>query len=199
MIVFQYSKIDGAEYLSHLDLLHHIDRTLRRAGIPIAYSQGYHPHPRIFLNNPLGTGIKSVAEYAAVETDWTGDFKQVFNCHAPRGVQCIRWDYAAKNPNFAAEIKSAQYRLEGVTPFDTEQFLTQTEILVDDQRGRPIDMRPRILSLAFEGKMLLAELSCGSENLRPDFLLGYLCKLYGGTGGEILKLSVAPAYPLTKE
>ena len=61
MIAFRYTKKDGAEYLSHLDLLRHIYRTLRRAGIPVAYSQGFHRHPRIFLNNPLGTGIKSVA------------------------------------------------------------------------------------------------------------------------------------------
>ncbi len=49
MIAFRYTKTDGAEYLSHLDLLRHIDRTLRRAGIKVKMSEGFHPHPKIFI------------------------------------------------------------------------------------------------------------------------------------------------------
>ena len=58
MIAFKYTKTDGAEYISHLDMLRHIDRTLRRAGIEVEYSQGYHKHPRIFMGNPLALGVK---------------------------------------------------------------------------------------------------------------------------------------------
>ena len=58
MIAFRYTKTDGAEYLSHLDLLRHIDRTLRRAGIKVKMSEGFHPHPKIFMNKPRGLGIK---------------------------------------------------------------------------------------------------------------------------------------------
>ena len=87
MICFKYTKTDGAEYLSHLDLLRHIDRTLKRACIDVKKSEGFHPHPRIFMNNPLGLGIKSVAEYCAVETDFDGDFKEAFNANSPKGVK----------------------------------------------------------------------------------------------------------------
>ena len=45
MIAFKYTKTDGAEYLSHLDLLRHITRTLRRSGIQVNASEGFHPHP----------------------------------------------------------------------------------------------------------------------------------------------------------
>ena len=63
MIAFRYTKTDGAEYLSHLDLMRHIDRTMRRAGIKTAFTEGFSPHPKIYMNNPLGLGIRSVAEY----------------------------------------------------------------------------------------------------------------------------------------
>jgi radical SAM-linked protein len=199
MIVFRYNKIDGAEYLSHLDVLRHIDRTLRRAQIPILYSGGYHPHPRIFLNNPLGTGIKSVAEYGAIETNWTGDFKAIFNNHAPKGLQCVEWDYCEKNPNFAYEITSCRYRLAGVAPFDVNEILEQPTIEITDSRGRLIDMRSRIYELYQQNGYVYARLGCGTENLRPDLLLAYLCERYGGKAGEILKTEVFPAYPLLKK
>jgi radical SAM-linked protein len=198
MIVFRYTKTDGAEYLSHLDVLRHIDRTLRRANIPILYSGGYHPHPRIFLNNPLGTGIKSIAEYGAIETSWTGDFKAIFNAHAPKGLQCMEWDYADKNPNFAYEITSCRYLLAGVAPFNADEILQQTSIMITDSRGRLIDMRPRILELSQQDEYVYARLRCGTENLRPDLLQSYLCERYGGKAGEIIKTVVYPAYPLTK-
>ena len=60
MIAFKYTKTDSAEFLSHLDLLRHVYRTLRRAQIPVAMSEGYHAHARIFLNNPLPVGVRSV-------------------------------------------------------------------------------------------------------------------------------------------
>ena len=75
MIAFKYTKTDGAEYISHLDLLRHLDRTLRRAGIKVEYSQGYHKHPRIFMCNPLALGVRSVSEYCTADAIYEGDFK----------------------------------------------------------------------------------------------------------------------------
>ena len=59
MIAFKYTKTDGAEYLSHLDLLRHIERTLRRAGIKVNLSEGFPSRqPENFLNNPArGWGL----------------------------------------------------------------------------------------------------------------------------------------------
>ena len=58
MIAFKYTKTDGAEYLSHLDLLRHLDRTFKRAGIQVKTSEGFHPHPKNFINKTLGVGNK---------------------------------------------------------------------------------------------------------------------------------------------
>ena len=94
MIAFRYTKTDGAEYIPHLDLLRHIDRTLRRAGIAVAYSEGFHKHPRIFLGNPLALGVRSVSEYGAIDSEFDGDFEREFNARSPAGdkVSCMQKD-----------------------------------------------------------------------------------------------------------
>lgn len=194
MIAFQYTKTDGAEYLSHLDVLRHIDRTLRRAGIVIKYSEGFSPHPRIFLNNPLGTGIKSVAEYGVIETDFDGDFKTLFNANAPKGLQCVDWGFVTVNPNFADSLTKCTYRATGITPFDVNDVLSLTEWVVVDSRGRTVDIRPRLSDLRFEGDVLYFTCGYGKTNLRPDLLCDLLCQRFGGRTGEILKTASHPIF-----
>ncbi|MBT4484317.1 MAG: DUF2344 domain-containing protein, partial [Candidatus Latescibacteria bacterium] len=60
----QYTKNSANRFTGHLDIVRVFDRTFRRAGIPVAYSQGFHPHPSISFGHPLPLGIKSRAEYA---------------------------------------------------------------------------------------------------------------------------------------
>lgn len=189
MICFKYTKTDGAEYLSHLDLLRHIDRTLKRAGIDVKKSEGFHPHPKIFMNNPLGLGIKSVAEYCAVETDFDGDFKEAFNANSPKGVKCVDFKIVTENPNYAFTIERCTYSADGITPFDVDEFLSRKEIVITDRRGRTADVRPRIYSVErLDGKLIFT-LGCGQNNLRPDLFCEVLEKESGGKATNITKIS----------
>ncbi len=63
-IRMKFTKSGAFRYTGHLDMVRVFDRTLRRSGIPIAYSQGFHPHPKLSFGPPLPLGMKSVAEYA---------------------------------------------------------------------------------------------------------------------------------------
>ncbi len=188
MIAFRYTKTDGAEYLSHLDLLRHIYRTLRRAGIEVAVSCGYHAHARIFLNNPLAVGVKSVAEYGAVDCVYPGDFREAFNAFSPDGIKCVQSRILQSNPNYANSIESCAYAAAGLPPFDAEEILNQKSIVITDLRGRETDIRPRILSLDSNGGKTLFTLGCGTRNLRPDLFCAYLSSRYGGKATEIIKL-----------
>jgi radical SAM family uncharacterized protein/radical SAM-linked protein len=60
----KYSKTGPVRFIGHLDLVRLFDRTMRRAGIPVAYSQGFHPHPKISFGPPLPLGMQSTAEFA---------------------------------------------------------------------------------------------------------------------------------------
>lgn len=188
MIAFRYTKTDGAEYLSHLDLLRHVYRTLRRAGIRVEMSGGFHPHPNIFMNNPLGLGIKSVAEYCAVDAVFDGDFKEAFNALSPHGVKCSGFREVSANPNYAESIKSCAYTARGIGPFDPQEILQQKSIVICDLRGRQTDIRERIYSLACADGEISFTLGCGQKNLRPDLFCAYLQGLYGGAAREIIKV-----------
>ena len=189
MIAFKYTKTDGAEYLSHLDLLRHLDRTFKRAGIQVKTSEGFHPHPKIFMNHPLGLGIKSVAEYCAVDTDFAEDFKEAFNANSPEGVKCVDFEKVSENPNYAYTIERCTYSADGIAPFDTESFLLKNQLVISDKRGREVDIRPRIYSLEFTNGKLVFTLGCGENNLRPDLFCEILEKQFGGKAVNILKIS----------
>ena len=187
MIAFRYTKTDGAEYISHLDLLRHIDRILRRAGIEVGYSQGFHKHPRIFMGNPLALGVKSVSEYCTVDAATDKDFAQLFNRFSPEGVKCLAWKNTEQNPNFAESIKACRYEAIGLAPFDEREILEQKSIIITDLRGRSVDIRPRICSIEHLGDKLIFTLCCGEKNLRPDLFCSYISQTYGGCAADILK------------
>jgi radical SAM-linked protein len=187
VIAFKYTKIDGAEYLSHLDLLRHVDRTLRRAGIAIERSEGFNKHPRIFLNNPLGLGIKSVAEYATIDTPFTGDFKELFNKFSPAGVKCLDYKIVDKNQNYANSIIKCRYEVEGIAPFDESQILNAESIVITDTRDRQVDIRTRIYLIERVGDKLSFVLGCGENNLRPDLFCSYLENNFGGKAEGLIK------------
>lgn len=58
----RFSRGEELKYISHLDLMRLWERALRRAGIPMAYTEGFSPHPRISLAVPLPIGVTSEAE-----------------------------------------------------------------------------------------------------------------------------------------
>jgi radical SAM-linked protein len=60
---------DPVKYISHLDLLRAWERILRRAGLPLAYSLGYNPHPRITIAMPLPVGCTGEREVVDVLLD----------------------------------------------------------------------------------------------------------------------------------
>jgi len=62
-----FSKTEAGRYLSHLDLARAMERGLRRAKAPLAFSEGYNPHPKIAFASALAVGTTGRREYADVE------------------------------------------------------------------------------------------------------------------------------------
>ncbi len=63
----RYRRGEALKWTGHLDMVRVWDRLLRRAGVPVAYSQGYHPHPRIRYSPPLPVGLVSDDEYVDLD------------------------------------------------------------------------------------------------------------------------------------
>ncbi|MGL5960957.1 MAG: TIGR03936 family radical SAM-associated protein [Cetobacterium sp.] len=62
-----FDKYDEMRFISHLDMLRFADRLLKKAHIPMKYTQGFHPRPRISLGNPISLGTEAFNELMDIE------------------------------------------------------------------------------------------------------------------------------------
>ncbi len=190
MLVARYCKEDGAEYISHLDTLRHLQKILIRAKIPVEYSKGYNPHMLVYMSAPLGVGIKSRAEYFAVETNFDAkDFPELFNRFCPSGFKCLCAVNTQKKVNLQADMDSAEYLITGINDFDVDKILSATEFKVIDKRGEEKEVRERILGLKKCDNGLIATLSFGNYTLRPDVFGEKVAELFGGEVEDVIKLN----------
>ena len=114
MITLKYDKKGALAYVSHIDLLRHMERTLRRADLPVRYSQGYNPHMLVNLGITLPLGVASLCEYVTVDVDCTPeDFLERYNRACPAGLVGTACWQVDKNPNLAGVVVAADYRFEG--------------------------------------------------------------------------------------
>jgi radical SAM family uncharacterized protein/radical SAM-linked protein len=84
-----FSKLGEARFLGHLELVHAFHRAARRAHIPVAYSQGFHPKPRFSFGQPIPLGTESMAEQFAIRlTEYVKPdrLKNSLGGEMPRGI-----------------------------------------------------------------------------------------------------------------
>ena len=85
-----YTKLGQARYFGHLELVNIFHRALKRAGIAVRFSEGFHPKPKISFDNPLPVGIESQQErFVITVADNTRprDVKDRLNLHLPAGLE----------------------------------------------------------------------------------------------------------------
>jgi len=91
-IIFSFSKQETAVFHPHLGLLEIFYMTFLRADIPIVYTHGFNPLPKLEIASPLSLGIKAGAEIASIETDRyfsAEKFKKSLNKFFPEGLQVV--------------------------------------------------------------------------------------------------------------
>jgi len=185
----QYSKRGSASYISHLDLVRTLERAFRRAGLPIAYSEGFNPHPRFSFAAPLPVGVEGLAEVLDVEMQVSVDHRDLaerLNGALPPGLAVLDVTVVSDNtPAPMAELNMAGYivhldedDLPGPLPAGAVQdFLIKEHIEVTrkgrDGREKIRDIRPGILKLdvlsQVNGLTMQLELQTGSTlNVRPE-------------------------------
>lgn len=199
--VIKFSKEGVLCYISHLDLLRLFKRAFKRAGIRLAYSQGFNPHPKMGFAQPLSLGYSGIGEYLEFETEIpykVSELKVLVEKQMPEGIrvlQCQEGDKRKKS--LAARTKAAEYIIgiplgkefaEGTDSL-CAQFLSQKEILVPKRQKKSkemknINIRDKIQAMNFVvvGKNLLitALLDSGSEsNLSPELLIQAILKFLG--------------------
>ena len=88
----KFSKMGNLSYISHLNMMRFFERAIRRANIPILFSEGFNPHPKIVFSSPLSLGISSEGEYADFEVDDSitmNEFRERLSSQLPEGMDIL--------------------------------------------------------------------------------------------------------------
>lgn len=184
-----FSKTEEMRYTGHLDLHRTWERTFRRARLPIAYSQGYHPQPKINLAAALPLGFTSQAEVGDfwLEEDLTlAEIEEALQQALPPGIKIEQLEVVDQRaPSLQSQVEAAEY---SVTLLDKcIQFkkplteILESESLLRERRGKKYDLRPLIEKLeqieddGFERPRIMMRLSSRSEATgRPEEVLAAL-------------------------
>jgi radical SAM-linked protein len=181
----EYFKHDEARWLSHLELIRTFIRALRRSGLPLVFSQGFNPHPRLSYGPSLGVGVAGLREYLDVELATSTPLDEGMSALGQQfpsglGIRCLM-ELAPSGPGLGKSINCAWYRV-ALSPEQTAVAWQQAiERLIGGSSpiyykrpkdGRLFDVRSALLAsrlvseddgLALD---LLVELGDGSIPLR---------------------------------
>lgn len=109
----QYGRDKDLIYVSHLDLMRFWERAFRRARIPLAYTEGFTPHPRISLAAPLAMGISSEAELLDAFLQSfipPASLSESMKKQMPSGINLGRiWRLPAEAPSLQSQTLFAEY------------------------------------------------------------------------------------------
>jgi radical SAM-linked protein len=158
-----FAKIEAMRFTGHLDLFRAWERLLRRAQVPLAYSTGFHPHPKIQIGAALPLGVTGENELVDIETSEECDpealARQISDA-VPPGLSDIRVTaLLADSPGLEKLVVAGDYiavPLDGAWPEDLPQKIERLMVgttLPRERRGKSYDLRPRILSLALDGNV----------------------------------------------
>ncbi len=175
-----FNKYDDMKYISHLDLLRVMDRLLRRSGVPIKYSQGFHPRPKISLGNPISLGTEAFNEPMDIELreDMTNDeLMKRLNSKSVLGFEFTKVIDIDGKTSIADEYKEMRYEITG-DPSSLERLynlLSQDEILLIKEKKGKVEtknLKPRIKFFEKKGDMINLII----ENMSPNSLLN-ICEV----------------------
>ena len=156
-IRISFSKSGTLRYTGHLDLHRIWERTCRRAGIPLSYSQGFHPQPRISLAAALPLGFIGQAELVDLWLDQDEDLLillKSLQAASPPGLDLISiqtvdpWQAALQT-----QVRSADYEIQFLDPIDSDALHTHLSAMLDSEiihrqrRGKDYDLRLLIESM----------------------------------------------------
>src|SRR4051794_12364253 len=154
----QYAKRGRLRFSSHRDFQRALERALRRADVPMAYSAGFHPHPKISFANAAPTGTASEAEYVELSLSERCDpeaLRQALDASLPPDLDVLRVVEAAPGA-LADRLEASEWLVVLPTPqrADVEHavaaFLAAEQ--VDVQRltksgPRTLDARAPVVTL----------------------------------------------------
>ena len=159
----RYTKRGRLRFTSHRDIARAFERALRRAQVPMAYSAGFSPHPKISWVGAAPTGVASEAEYVEISVVERVDLERLrvaLDASLPDGIDVVDVVEAPVGTSLPDRVVASRWgiRLPGVAPEDLERaaaaFLAADEVVVDrlmkdgvrklDARSATVSMRASV-------------------------------------------------------
>ncbi|HBV98746.1 MAG TPA: hypothetical protein DEF36_17150 [Desulfotomaculum sp.] len=204
----RYSKEGAAKFISHLDMLRTFERVVRRAGIPVSFSQGFNPHPRFSFGFPLSVGVSGLEEYVDIDLDTAvspEEVAQALDRAMPPGMKVTGARPVEEgSPSLMASTERSAYVIRAYSRCSPatgagslkgclEGLLESQEINVmrrkKDGRDIPFNIRPGLLHLSAreeEGAVVLEMdlITSSSFNVRPQEVVAAITGRCGDFGQD---------------
>ena len=184
----KFRKNGEMKFIGHLDIMRYFQKAIRRAGLPIKFTEGYSPHMVMSFANPLGVGLTSDGEYFDIELTSPVDKKEAIdklNEQMVVGMEVVNLveipdDKKSKGMSLVAGASYLSSVKSGTLPStwkeQLDDFYRQEEILVvktTKKSEKEVNIKPMIHKLRVEGDAIYMLVSAGSvENLKPELVTG---------------------------
>ena len=192
-MIVQFERHDCVRFISQLDMLRTIHRALRRADIPVAYSEGFNPQPRVSFGFALSVGLVSFGEYMDIhlKSEITADeFVSRMNIVMPQGMKIASAAVAnERTPKIGKMIDCAKFSTRLVADdnerllLDVKNFFERDSIIIERHTKKGTSMAevgPYIYyydaKINDEGEVVLTTVQALSEEMsvRMDDLVSAL-------------------------
>ncbi|MBP6063189.1 MAG: TIGR03936 family radical SAM-associated protein [Fusobacteriaceae bacterium] len=111
-----FNKCDDMRFISHLDLLRFLERVLIKGEIPVKYSQGFHPRPKISLGNPISLGTESFNEVMDIDLETDMDNELILskiNAMNILGFKILKVEDCLDKVSIVEKFSTAIYIIKG--------------------------------------------------------------------------------------
>jgi radical SAM-linked protein len=181
-----FSKQGALRYTGNLDLHRLWERAARRAQLPLAYSQGFHPQPKMSLAAALPLGFSSRCEVLdmRMERDIPLDgLRGTFQGTLPEGIRVLSVEQVEERaPALQTQVVSAEYEVELREAVNGSELKRKIDSVMDAEcilrtrRGKEYDLRPLIenLEMPSEGKIHMKLSAKEGATGRPEEVLNVL-------------------------
>lgn len=183
----RYAKRGRLRFTSHRDFARAFERAVRRARIPIGFSSGFSPHPKISYANAAPTGSASEAEFLEIGLTVPQDPDHVLRAldeALPPGLDILDVVVADTPGSLADRLQASTWLItfEGADPENmvtaVAAFLAAEDVAVDrmTKRGmRAIDVRSAVVRLDSDGSQVTALVRSTIPTVRPEDIVAGLC------------------------
>ena len=171
-----FDKFGEMKFISHLDLLRFFDRLLKKSQIPVKYSQGFHPRPKMSFGSPISLGTEAYNELMDFELETPMSNEEVFdrlNSSNVVGFRVNKVEDVIGKASIMEEYTIMVYEIESEEEIITklETLLNQEEIVeTKEKKGKVTtrNLKERIKSFRREGNMIEMEIINTSPNSYLD-------------------------------